>query len=93
MSTEASNRVRKADEFARVHTEDGFTHPDLAANLGCTIDTARRVRRAVERQLEGTQFQLILDMRGKPDSPDGWVRIDPDNTHHDVRLYRLVDRA
>ena len=71
-----SDRVREAAEFAQAHAADGFTDADLAEALGCTVGTARRVRRALRRQLEDSPSQLIdlalaTDRRERPGSPPG----------------------
>ncbi len=96
-----SDRVRAAAEFAQAHTAEGFTDADLADTLGCAVGTARRVRRALQRQLEDSPSQLVdlalaTDRRERPGSPPGWRRLRPvesDHGRHDVHLYRLGARS
>jgi hypothetical protein len=86
------HRVSLAAEFALAHAAEGFTTRMLAAALHCSVEVARYTRLKLERQLAGSPIELHEDRRGRPGSPDGWLRIDPDNTHHDVRLYCLKPR-
>jgi hypothetical protein len=81
---QVSERVRLAASFALLHAADGFTNRMLAEALDCSNDVARYTRLEPERQLAGSPIQLLRE--------DGWLRIDPDNTYHDVRRYCLKPR-
>lgn len=88
------HRVRRTAEFALAHTAEGFTNgftnQELAEALDCSVEVARYTRLQLARELAGSPIELHWGRR--PGSPDGWLRVDPDNDHHDVRLYCLKPR-